>query len=492
MIHVQRHSLFALDIASSRRLGAFAVSVLAGACIACGSSASATDGTDVGPRGEDSGIVAETDSGTSAADAADSGGRADSGEALDAGTVTDAGSDVDNGAPSSTYPAFKVDVPQIVNGGGPVLAAAVVVTVTWSADTQAATWNALGDAIGSSSYWHAINSEYGVGQASSGSANHVSITTAPPAQISDSDLDNLVAQHAGVDWPAPTANTIYAIYLAPQTTLYFGGLPDAGGQDVCSQGVGGYHSGTMGHGIVYAIMPQCSMFKAGDIELSATHELNEAATDPQGSGWVGFDANHLAFEFFNQFQDELGDACELYVEATDSLDFTPYTAQRQWSNKSAAAGSHWCLPALDEPFYNTTFLLGEPAGTPATQLDDISVDLSALGAKMQATKGFKVPLNTSRTFPIGYFSDRDTGGPFTVDVEWPMMNILAQDQNGNNITNGTATVTIDKTSGVNGNIAYVTVTPTAFSSLGVLLFYVRSVLPNSQQHHYLPILISAK
>jgi hypothetical protein len=64
------------------------------------------------------------------------------------------------------------------------------------------------------------------------------------------------------------------------------------------------------------------------------------------------------------------------------------------------------------------------------------------------------------------------------------------DQNGNNIANGTATVSIDKTSGVNGDMANVTVTPTAFSSLGIVYLYVTSVLPGAQAHHYLPILVS--
>ena len=61
---------------------------------------------------------------------------------------------------------------------------------------------------------------------------------------------------------------------------------------------------------------------------------------------------------------------------------------------------------------------------------------------------------------------------------------------GNNINNGTATVTLDKTSGVNGDIANVTVTPTAYSSLGVIFFYVRAVPPTGQVHGYLPVLIS--
>ena len=234
-------------------------------------------------------------------------------------------------------------------------------------------------------------------------------------------------------------------------------------------------------------MPHCSGFQTGDIELSASHELNEAATDPHpntNTAYAGFDQNHLAFEFFNQFQDELGDACETFNEATDAIDLTPYVVQRQWSNKSAAAGSHWCLPALNEPFYNTTFL-------PQTKLDTISVDLSSLGvgASTTTSKGFKIAVNKSVTFPVGYFSDQATSGPFTIDIQG-LGAPIAQDMNGNAINNGNATVTIDKTSGINGEIANVTVTPTSYSSLGIVFFYIRAVLPNSIQHHYLPVLLS--
>jgi hypothetical protein len=418
----------------------------------------------------------------------DAGGNTEPGSDAGAGKVNDAAPASDaNGSPSSAYPAFVVDVAQIVDNGGPVLAKPVVVTITWSTDPDAETYNALGDTIGPSAYWKDINSEYGVGAAESGATNHVSITTAPPAGFSDSDLDAFVEANAGVSWPTYTTNTIYALYLPPGTTLYFGGSPDAGGQDACAAGVGGYHTESQNKNFVYAIMPHCSSFQTADIELGASHELNEASTDPHpgtNPAWVGFDQDHLAFEFFNQFQDELGDACESFATATDALDFTPYTVQRQWSNKSAAAGSQWCLPKLAEPFYNTTFL-------PTSNLDTISVDLSALGpgAGMTTSKGFKVPLNTSRTFPIGLFSDGPTSGPFTLDVQG-LTDPIGQDQNGNNIDNGVATVTLDLTSGVNGDIANVTVKPTSYSSLGITFFYIRAVLGGSQQHHYLPVLIS--
>jgi hypothetical protein len=410
--------------------------------------------------------------------------KADAGSGnTDGGGATDSASNADNGAPSANYPAFKVDVAQIVDNGGPVTKSPVVVTVTWSTDPDAATYNTMGDAIGPSPYWKAVNSEYGVGASTSGTPNHISITTAPAATFADSDLDTLVDTNVGSAWPASTPDTIYAVYLPPGSTLTFGG------QDACQAGVGGYHTESNKNNYVYAIMPHCSGFAAADVQLSASHELNEAATDPHpgsNAAWVGFDNDHLSFEFFNQFQDELGDACELYVEATDPTDFTPYTVQRQWSNASAAAGSHWCVPGLKEPFYNTTFL-------PASNLDSISVNLDTLfpGSGSQTTKGFKVPLNTSRTFPIGLFSDQATSGPFTLDVQGlGASNPIAQDQNGNNIANGNMTVTLDLTSGQNGQIANVTVTPTSYSTLGINFFYIRAVLPGAQQHHYLPVIVS--
>lgn len=452
-------------------VNAIAVTLAFGAASACGGSASHEGNS------PDSGASIESGAITVPVEAGDTTG--DGG----AQSTADAAPDVNQGAPSSTYPAFQVDVAQVVDNGGPVLAAPVVVTITWSTDPDVATYQAMGDAIGASAYWKDINSEYGVGPAVSGTANHVNITTAAPASYADTDLDAFVETNAGTTWPAATTNTIYALYLPPGTTL------TSGGQDLCAQGVGGYHTESMNKSLVYAIMPHCSGFQTADVELAASHEMNEASTDPHpgtNPAYVGFDENHLAFEFFNQFQDELGDACESFTTSSDSTDWTPYTVQRQWSNKSAAAGSQWCLPKLDEPFYNTTFL-------PSSNLDTITANLSALGPGGGPTtsKGFKVALNASRTFPIGLFSDMATSGPFTLDVQGLGADTpLAQDQNGNNINNGNATVTLDRTSGVNGDIANVTVTPTSFSTLGITFFYIRAVLTGSQQHHYLPVIIS--
>jgi hypothetical protein len=453
----------------------FAITV-AVVTVGCGGSVSQQAQADGGPSGDDAGIAVDTgvvmtpkDSGAPVKD---------SGTAMEASVDTG----VDTGGPSIVYPAFPIDVPQVTNNGGTTLAAPVIVTVTWSSDPNAATWNAFGDAIGGSSYWHAINSEYGVGPATSGTTNHVSITTAAPATLADTDVANLVAMSAGVaPWPANTPNTIYAIYLAPTTSFTYMGA------DVCTSGIGGYHQQTT-TGVVYAVLPQCSFDQPADIELSASHELDEAATDPHIQGalaYAGFDQNHIAMEFFNKFQDELGDACEFFATAADSTDLPPYTVQRQWSNASAAAGHDWCVPSADGYMYNTTLL-------PSSNTDTISPIMEVLGypSNLSRTKGFKVALNASRTFPVGLFSDQALSGPFTLSVQGGQGERLTHDLQGNTINNGSANITLDRTSGVNGGVAMVTVTPTAFNSLGIVYFRIKSTLPNAQQSHYLPILIS--
>ncbi len=460
---------------------------------ACGGSTAAQSQDDSGAAAVDGSAV---DTGIAVED---SGATRDASGSRDAGADAGADADAAGNDAAVAYPAFALDVPTIQNNGEAVLSAPVFVTVTWAGDANATTFNTFGDQIGPSDYWKTINSEYGVGASTSGPTNHVSISTEGgfPATLSDSDVDNLVAQNvANGTWPAPTRNTVYVVYLPKSTTFTFGGL-DAGGVDACQTGVGGYHTQTTAgaNQVAYAVVPQCPSFQLNDIILSASHEMNEAATDPypnsQNNGYQGF--NDLSWEFFNFFQDELGDACEMYSWAavtTTEPNFA-YNVQRQWSNKASLAGHEPCVPALAEPMYNTTFLHQGDAGV-STQLDTITANLSPMGQGYPSSvpgRGFKVALNQSVTFPIGLYSDQPTSAPWTLDV-WGATNPIGQDQNGNPINNGTATVTFSKSTGQNGDIVDVTVTPTAYSTLNVTLVTIRSVLPGATAHHYLPILIA--
>jgi hypothetical protein len=431
-----------------------------------GSSNTNNQGQPQGSGTEDGGGSGSSSGGASGSSSG--GGGQDSGSKSDGGGA-EAGMDAGH-TPSSTYPAFPVDSPTVVNNGGKVLSAPNIVTVSWSSDTQAATWNAFDDNIGPTMYWKDINSEYGVGPSTGGSANHVSITTAAPTTLADTDLDTLVSTNVGNGtWPANTPNTIYAVYMPPGAALTFGG------QNACQMGVGGYHEETQTGSYIYAIMPQCPGFQAADIEISASHELNEAVTDPHPNtalAYAGFDQNHLAWEFFQSFQDEVGDACELYSWSAmnDSETNFAYAVQRQWSNAAAKAGHNPCVPAAAGPFYNVTAFPSEQT--------TINVNLTPLGmgAGPTTSKGYKGTLNQPLTFHLGAFSDAPTSGMWDITTNFDLQ---LQDQNGKALTNGTATVTLDKTSVINGDTITVTVTPTNWGQLGLVYMWFRNSLPGA-------------
>ena len=353
-----------------------------------------------------------------------------------------------------------------------------------SVDATTGDVQAFDDTIGASDYWHAINSEYKVGAGAGG--GHISITTAPPSALSNLDLDAFVVGSAGSSWPAATANTIYAIYLPPGTGLFLNGEPDAGGTDACQAGIPGYHTESQNsQRLVYAVVPQCGGAQIGTITDAASLELNEAATNPHtftAPAYAGFDADHLSFELLTGFQDEVGDACRhVSVLDTTTEPAFAYTVARQWSNASAAGGHDWCVPAAGPVFYNTTLMQ-------TSSETMVSVDLSplGLGGGTVSTRGFAGTLGQPVTIPLGLFSDGPTGGPWNlaVGMTWPVV-----DASGAAVQNGTATTAFDHTSGENGDTVTLTVTPTAWSSLGVVYLTVQSLLPGQTQAHVAPIVI---
>src|SRR5215471_18854658 len=127
------------------------------------------------------------------------------------------------------------------------------------------------------------------------------------------------------------------------------------------------------------------------------------------------------------------------------------------------AGHAPCVPALPTPYYGVTIL--------PNQVDTIAVNLRALYISTSSTKGFKVPMGQSRTFSVGYFSDRATNGPWTLTANVPAM------LSGTTVANGTAMITIDKPSGVNGELANITVTPQTFAAGGFVYVEIVSHLP---------------
>lgn len=462
--------------------------VVAGALLAaaCGSS----NGTS--PSGES---TPQNDGGSTTNDAGTN-PRPEAGPVADAAAPSDAQPDADShGQPSSTYPAFKPDFAQLQDNGGPIMNSPVVVAITWSADPSESSFQSFADNLGATNYWKAAVSEYGVGPATSGAMNHVSITTAPPASLQDSDLQNMVTTNAGktAGWPAPTANTIYAFFLPPGTLLQMGtgggggGAADAG-TDACSQGVGGYHSQiTVGSiNTEYAVVPSCTFgitnTAAQQSTMSMSHEIAESSTDPltnTNPAYIGFDQDHFGFDWFLEFQDENGDACEAYKDSffEDKETNPPFDfwVQRTWSNKNGPLGHDPCQPG-DEPYFNVAILnLQEVTVTLPPQLTGMSAPQNI------QVKGVHIPVGQSATVDVGFYSDGPTSGPWTLSwgqgspfLPTPPTYLDAK---------------IDYTTGQNGQVAHVTVTPKSMGGLNAELLWLKSSLNGVD--HVMPLVVSS-
>ena len=392
----------------------------------------------------------------------------------------DTAPEVDRGTPSDTYPAYASAVPQLLNAGGYVMVAPKIVTVTWPGDKAADKFEAFGDHIGATNYWKAITAEYGIAPATSGPENHVRVLEAPPAKTTPEELDSYVVERltnlTASKWPAPTDDTLYILYLSAGTAL------DYMGSNACLR-IGGYHTSTQvaGHEVSYAIIPYCRGFGGGyfdSMTSAASHEIGEAATDPQpryARGYDGFDLKHVAWEIFQNLLVENGDSCALYQDSfyhAEEPDFS-YQVQRQWSNKNAAAGHDPCAPALDEPYFNVV----------PQSLEAITVNLSSFGLATKAhTLGYGIAVGETRTFTVGFTSDAPMDR-FTIDA-----------LEGNPIYGGGSgdhlDVSVVGATGKNGELGYVTVKVLAAGKYKYELLTIVSTNAAGTAH-YMPILISS-
>jgi hypothetical protein len=436
----------------------------------------------------------------------------------------DAAPDGEHGAISTTYPAFTPDMPQIVANEATVLVSPVFVAITWPAsDTNVPTWEAMNDGIVTSTYWSATTGAYGVGTTTAGP--HVHMTQSLPASLSYTDLDNFVqaqvaasladagshadAGQAGHDggakdggddaaapnpvWPAPVmaggnAETVYSLFIPESVTV----TDPGSGVSFCLEGGLGYHSNvTVGStSVAYSVVLECSSQTLPELEETVAHEYVEATTNPYPNtmtlGYVGFDANHLSWDVYTGFNDELADACQNWADSyyQEGAPF-PYWVQRSWSNTDAKAGHNPCVPREMGAYEGLTLFPAQQAvGT---------VDLTSVGYGKETTRTFSAKVGQTVTFQVGFYSDGATA-PFTIAYDFPEMLPLF-DATGNFPSNGAANVTIDLTTGQNGQKANVSVTPTTAGALGFQVMAITWQDPPDAEAasflpHYLPVILT--
>jgi hypothetical protein len=290
--------------------------------------------------------------------------------------VVDAGPDIQQDP--NTYPSQHESIPQIDYNGGPVLRHIRVVTVTFTGDAHRDSLRAFDHFITSSGWWKGTAEGYcvdggpcvgdGTSVAADGGAwlpdgstddagdgyldvelpfDFPTMGDSGVASVDDTQIGPWLGKHiAAGEFPAPDDQTVYAIYFPTTATI------TQGGQASCV-GFGAYHSsaavGDAGQ-VSYAVVPECTYFGLNSTQifnqltLSASHELAEAATDPQPLANTAFylHSNDAWLGALSYGGGECGDMCT-YLLDPSALE-SGYTVQRIWSNSAAAASKNPCQP----------------------------------------------------------------------------------------------------------------------------------------------------
>jgi hypothetical protein len=428
--------------------------------------------------GSDSAGAATPDAGVDAAQV-DAAAHDAAATPVDASTVVDAAPDVDNGSPSTTYPAPHPAPPQVVSGGGVVLQHPKIVPIffaDYDATLQAGATDFVTQLALLQSYTTATLSEYGVAGLTAGTP--IILTEDAPvgtaaAPYDDSSIESwLASKLTSNDSQFGTAdpNTIYTVFF-PASTIISLGQDMSGQASLSCQDFGGYHNnidlaaggddagadaGTQP--IAYAVIPSCTNFhNLSGIDMitgAASHEIAEASSDPFPAetltGFSDVDQNHVVWDFVLG-GGEIGDMCAQYPDAFFKPTGFDYFVQRIWSNAAALAGHDPCVPVDATVYFNSAASLPDMVTLP-------------FGGGI-ATQGVKVLTGDTATVEIDLFSDGATTGPWTVTATEPTM--------------GTATsldLSLDRSSGVNGEKLHLTIKTVTPNSYGLSVFLLTSTL----------------
>ena len=220
-------------------------------------------------------------------------------------------------------------VPNLIYRNGPLLTSVEVFAVFWGNSWQQpqaagilAQMNQFFDFVLTSALMDQL-SEYSVAGQSIGHGKRtgsVTLTTPPPStSVTDQAIQQLLQQEisGNAEFPQPSANTLYFVFLPSGTTVVQGGSSSC--QQFC-----GYHD-SIGSRIFYAVMPfpGCTGCLGGLAQLDAltstsSHELCEAITDPiPGQGW------------YDDTNGEIGDICAWQTKKLGN-----YAVQLEWSNRA--------------------------------------------------------------------------------------------------------------------------------------------------------------
>jgi hypothetical protein len=352
-------------------------------------------------------------------------------------------------------------MPQVLDQGGPVVAAPVFQSITFANYDLTAYVDEFVAKIGSSSYWRQVVTQYGVGPA--GSAPPVHIATGAPANIDDVQIETWLAAQitAGAPFASPGAGTVYVVFYPSTSSVTFQG-------DESCFTMGAYHNNMVvgGVNVPYAVVPECSWATRTALQATtgaASHEMIESVTDPlpvsATPAYLGVDPQHQVFQVVLG-GGEVADMCAQWPSSFFVPAGFPYMVQRAWSNSAVVAGLDPCQPELaGETFFNAVPVLG----------DTVSI---SDGTNTYSTLGARIAVGASRVLDVNLYSEADVG-PWTVQA-------LNVPLGGSNLD-----FAWDRATGNNGDTLHLTVTVNSVGdTYGGQAFLLESTL-DSETNYWL-------
>jgi hypothetical protein len=252
------------------------------------------------------------------------------------------------GEPGGRQLAFPI----VESYDGALLAPLDLITiVSQTQSTDAEFLFGFSSGIGASAWWKRLAEEYDLGSASA-----VANLMGPPitADMTDHDVyDYITSAISANGGPERNGNSLYLLYLPPGITVIEQGVPNTG----CDK-FEAYHAAYGTRGDNLAVVQQCGGTDPRDsMTVAASHEIIEAATDPDYQSYVlPAIAPHAPWTepIWNAYnltgRAELADLCV----GTYDLE-AGYYYQRIWSNLDVAKGGDPCAPELAEPYYVALF-----------------------------------------------------------------------------------------------------------------------------------------
>jgi hypothetical protein len=189
----------------------------------------------------------------------------------------------------------------LIDHGGPVLAAAKVVSIFWGPSWGTPSNQTLGPTaahvtaffgnFGSTGEWRTI-AQYGSGATNLTNQYWIDSANPPHTAVSDTDVHNEVLNYISGHGGVPDDSTVYEVFIPNGFYASSGGQTSCGGPNLQFCAYHGHFSG-LGHDIKYGSMPypscggcQWTGFTVEqNLDHFSCHETREAATDPDLDAW---------------------------------------------------------------------------------------------------------------------------------------------------------------------------------------------------------------